>query len=274
MKAPSLQLASREGAKKSNLAFALACLPSDRRSDALLFYDFCRTVDDIADDPVRPPSEKRVLLDQWKTASPNELPSAFAGMVARRALDPALLREIILGVEMDIEPRRYETRAELRGYCWRVACAVGLVSIDIFGCRDPGSKTYAEFLGQALQLTNILRDVGEDASLGRIYLPLEDLRRFSVSEKSLLAGKPDGNFFGLMSFEADRAREDFLGARQSLPAGDRRALGSARIMQISYEKILARMTAGGFRVFERRYRLSRWEKFCLLARAFWGGWMS
>lgn len=263
-----LQLTTRDGAKKSSLAFALASLPVDRRRDALLFYDFCRTVDDIADDPDRPAAEKRSLLDQWKSASPGELPPEFADLVQRRSLDPALWREIILGVEMDIAPRRFETMEELRAYCWRVACAVGLVSIEIFGCRDPGSKVYAEHLGQALQLTNILRDVKEDAALGRIYIPREDLRRFGVSEDSLLAGRPSGDFFGLMDFEAQRAREEFCHARQMLPWADRQALGPARIMQASYERILARMVAGRFHVFENRYRLAAWEKGWLLCQAF------
>jgi len=263
-----LQLTTRDGAKKSSLAFALASLPLDRRRDALLFYDFCRTVDDIADDPARPAAEKRRLLDQWKVASPSELPPEFADLVQRRSLDPNLWREIILGVEMDIEPRRFETMKDLRAYCWRVASAVGLVSIEIFGCRDPGSKVYAEHLGQALQLTNILRDVKEDAALGRIYLPLEDLRRFGVNEDSLLAGRPTGDFFGLMSFEAKRAEDEFRNARQMLPFADRQALGPARIMQASYERILARMVAGGFQVFQKRYRLAAWEKAWLLSQAF------
>lgn len=271
MSAPRLQLASRQGAKKSNLAFALVGLPSDRRRDALVFYDFCRTVDDIADDPNRPADEKRILLERWRTAPPSELPPPFADLVQRRSLDPALWHEIIRGVEMDIEPRPYETITELRRYCWRVACAVGLVSMRIFGCRDhPAATAYAEHLGYALQLTNILRDVGEDATLGRIYLPREDLQRFAVQEDRLLAGEPTGDFAGLMRFEADRAHTDFRDARRawtSLPRADQRALAPARIMEASYERILSRMTAGGFRVFERRYQLARWEKLLLLTRA-------
>lgn len=270
MSEAQLQLTSRKGAKKSSLAFALAGLPADRRRDALLFYDFCRTVDDIADDPVRSAVEKRMMLDHWKSAPPSGLPSDFADMVRRHTLDPSLWREIILGVEMDIEPRSYETITELRAYCWRVACVVGLLSMKIFGCRDPAGRAYAEHLGLALQLTNILRDVREDAALGRIYLPREDLRRFEVNADRLLAGEPTGDFSGLMRFEADRAREEFQLAeqvRQTLPAADQRALGPARIMQASYERILARMAADGFQVLTHRYHLAGWEKSLLLVRA-------
>ncbi len=266
MTEPALQLPGGEGARKSNLAFALASLPRDRREDALVFYTFCRAVDDIADDPHIPPAEKHAQLARWRTATPEEMPPPFADLIARRHLNLNLLREIVLGVEMDITPRRYETYAELQAYCWRVACAVGLVSIEIFGCEHPDSKIYAEHLGYALQLTNILRDVAEDAALGRIYLPSEDLRRFGVNEESLFERRPDGDFLGLMRFEAARAEGHFRDAEAILPADDRRALAPARIMHSSYHKILRRMTAGGFRVFQQRYRLAWWEKLLLLGR--------
>lgn len=263
-----LQLASQEGARKSNLAFALAGLPRDRRSDAMIFYSFCRAVDDIADDPLRSPGEKREILAHWKDAlEKNEnLPPPLVEIIQRRNLDRGLLREIVLGMEMDVEPARYATYDDLRAYCWRVACAVGLVSIEIFGCRHAASKIFAEHLGHALQLTNILRDVGEDAAMGRIYLPLEDLRRFGVSESSLLAQKPDGDFSGLMKFEAARAKEQFASAKNILPAGDAAALAPARAMQAIYEKILKRMTADGFNVFAKRYRVPAWEKTILLGK--------
>jgi len=264
-----LQLADPSGAKKSNLAFALLSLPRDRREDALTFYAFCRAVDDIADDPGVSVVQKTNLLTAWKSAleSGTGLPPALDTLIQRRQLDPRLLQEIILGVEMDIEPRHYATSEDLRAYCWRVACAVGLVSIRIFGCTDPASTTYAEHLGHALQLTNILRDVGEDAALGRIYLPVEDLRLFRVSEESLLAGKPGGDFLGLMHHEATRARVLFRQARQSLPRSDARALVPAEAMRAIYEKILQLMTADHFRVFQKRYRVPLWQKVFLLGQS-------
>ena len=272
MSEPQLQLASPAGAQKSNLAYALGCLPPARRHDALVFYDFCRAVDDIADDPGRPPEKKRELLELWKTCLTRgeNLPEALWAVLLRHNLDRRLLVEIVRGVETDIEPTRFQTYEDLRTYCWRVASAVGLVSIQIFGCKNPASKTYAELLGYALQLTNILRDVAEDAALGRIYLPVEDLQKFEVSESSLLAGKPSGNFSALMRFETARARSLFAAARRALPAEDAYSLKPAELMRTIYERILSRMEADNFRVFERRYRLSRVEKLAaFLYFRFW-----
>ena len=269
---PQLQLASPAGAQKSNLAYALGCLPPARRHDALVFYDFCRAVDDIADDPGRSAEKKRELLELWKTCLTRgeNLPEALWAVLVRHGIDRRLLVEIVRGVETDIEPTRFQTYEDLRTYCWRVASAVGLVSIQIFGCKNPASKTYAELLGYALQLTNILRDVAEDAALGRIYLPVEDLQKFEVSESSLLAGKPSGNFSALMRFETVRARSLFAAARHAFPAEDAYALKPAELMRAIYERILSRMEADNFRVFERRYRLSRVEKLAaFLYFRFW-----
>jgi 15-cis-phytoene synthase len=269
---PHLQLASPSGARKSNLAYALGCLPAGRRQDALIFYDFCRAVDDIADEPGRSSEAKRQLLELWKAClvRGENLPEALVSVLVRHGIDRRLLVEIVRGVESDIEPTRFQTYEELRTYCWRVASAVGLVSIEIFGCKDPASKTYAELLGYALQMTNILRDVAEDSALGRIYLPIEDLQKFEVSESSLLAGKPSGNFSALMRFEAVRARSLFAAARHSLPPEDADPLKPAELMRAIYERILSRMEGDNFRVFERRYRLSRVEKlFVLLYFRFW-----
>ena len=271
MNAPPLELAPRANARKSNLAFALGCLPPDRRSDALVFYDFCRAVDDIADDSGRSTKEKRELLERWKTCLTlgEGLPEALVTILNRHGIDRRLLVEIVLGVETDIEPTRFQTHDDLRAYCWRVASAVGLVSIEIFGCKNPQSKVYAEFLGYALQLTNILRDVAEDAAVGRIYLPLDDLQRFQITEASLLAGNPSDNFGALMSFEAKRARSLFAEASRALAKDDAEALKPAELMRTIYERILSRMEADGFRVFQKRYRLSKAEKlFALLYSRF------
>jgi phytoene synthase len=145
---------------------------------------------------------------------------------------------------------------------------VGQVSIQIFGCTRPESVTYADELGYALQLTNIIRDVAEDARVGRIYLPADDLARFGVSEASLLAGKPDGDFAGLMAHEASRARAHYQAAATALQAEDKSALVASDIMRRTYEKILTRMEADGFRVYERRYRLSKGEKLWILVSGY------
>jgi phytoene synthase len=264
-----LELASAEGARQSNLAFALGGLPRERRDDAMVFYDFCRAVDDIADSEDRPAAEKSALLERWKSAlaTRKDLPPRLEALIGKYRLDATLLIEIIRGVEMDIQPQAYETYEDLRAYCWRVACAVGLVSIEIFGCRDPLSKAYAENLGQALQLTNILRDVAEDAAMGRIYLPREDLRKFGVTEAQLLEGAPEAGFGELMQFEAERAETLFRKTVETWPRADAAALLPAEIMRVFYEKLLRRMRADGFRVFAKRYRLGKLEKLFTLLYA-------
>lgn len=257
-----LQLPTGSGARQSNLALALWCLPKSDRDDALVFYDFCRAVDDLADDPANSVEQKTSQLARWEQAlqSGQGLPEKLRDLITRRQLDRSLFAEIVLGMKMDIVPQRFPTYEALRGYCWRVACAVGLVSAQIFGCQHPDTKAYSESLGYALQLTNILRDVAEDAGLQRIYLPQEDLARFGITEASLLAGKPEGDFRGLMEFEADRARQLFADAQAELPPSEIARLLPAEIMRTVYQKILAHMEADGFRVFARRYRLSTLEK--------------
>jgi len=262
------ELAPAGAARKSHLAFALMWLPRERRCDALVFFRFCRAVDDIADEPWRCEEEKRRLLQEWLDGIERKvLPAELEAVVARYGIDRNLLAEIVRGCAMDIRPERFETFAELEKYCWRVACAVGLVSIRIFGCEDPASVAYVENLGHALQLTNVLRDIGEDAAAGRIYLPLADLRRFGVNEEDLLRGKTAPGFRELMRFEAGRARARFYAAIP--PAADGRALLAPEIMKATYLRILSRLEKQGFPVFARRIRLRRIEKFALAIGVWW-----
>ena len=258
---------------KSNLAFALRILPRERRDDMVVFYAFCRTMDDLADDPQAPPGERLGLLDWWKTGllsgfgHPTTLQRQVVELRDRCGIPTALLTAIIDGCAMDLHPQRFATWFDLSEYVWKVACAVGLVSIRLFGCKDPASERYAVALGRALQLTNILRDVGEDLDNGgRIYLPLEDLARFHYTETDLLERKYDGRFLALMAFEAERAERFFQEAAEALPAADRRALTPARIMAEVYRCLLGRMRRDGFRVFEKRYRVSRVRKLAILAK--------
>ena len=231
-----------------------------------------RIVDDIADEP-GDARGKQAGLDAWRRAVAEEfageppLAAPVRAVIAKYSLPVAHFREIIAGVEMDLRGAAYATLEELRGYCHRVASVVGLVSIEIFGCRDPRSREYAGHLGLALQLTNILRDVGQDlANEGRIYLPAEDLARFGVTREDLAAHRRDERFLALMDFEAARARDFFEKARQSLPAGDRRALVAAEIMAAIYRRLLDRMQRDRFRVFDRRYSLPKWEKLAIVFR--------
>ncbi len=260
-------------ASKSNLALAFIALPRERRADISTFYAFCRIVDDIADEP-GDPLEKQAGLNAWKRAVAEKfdgepaLAAAVRTLIAKYVLPVAHFREIIAGVEMDLHGAAYATWEELRVYCHRVASVVGLVSIEIFGCRDPRSREYAGHLGLALQLTNILRDVGQDlANEGRIYLPAEDLARFKVTAEDLAANRLDERFLALMDFEANRARDLFEKARQSLPPGDRGALVAAEIMAAIYSRLLDKMQRARFHVFDRRYSLPKWEKLALILRA-------
>ena len=259
---------------KSNLALALRLLPAGRRADAVVFYAFCRTLDDLADAPGIPPAERAAALHAWRHglchgfARPDELQRQMLDVRDRHQLPNELLCAIIDGCLMDLEPRRYQTWDELADYIWKVACAVGLVSIRLFGCRDlPAAEQYATALGRALQLVNILRDIREDHDNGgRIYLPLEDLARHGYREADLAAGVHDRRFLALMDQQAARAEAFFREAAACLPASDRRALAPARAMAAIYQKLLENMRRDGFRVFEKRYQLGRLHKLAILAR--------
>ena len=256
---------------KSNLALAFFSLPADRKQAITVFYAFCRMVDDIADSGVLPEPERRLQLQRWREALegpvPGESPlaSELREVIAAYQIPLAHFRDIISGVEMDLSPRRYDTFADLRLYCYRVASAVGLVSIEIFGYRNPLCRQYAESLGLALQLTNILRDIGEDYANGqRIYLPMEDLARFKVSEADLADKRYNAPFLGLANFQADRALHFYQEA--VLPAEDRKAMVAAEIMRGIYLGILWKMKRDGFRVLQKRYRLNRFEKGVIIAK--------
>ncbi|MDX1680318.1 MAG: squalene/phytoene synthase family protein [Akkermansiaceae bacterium] len=252
---------------KSNLAFAFGVLPRPQREAMTSFYAFCRTIDDLADDESVEESRRRAALKAWKHGlevgfeDPTPLQQEITAVRKDYSIPTPLLLAIIEGCEMDLEKTRYATWEELDGYIWKVACAVGLVSIRIFGCKSPESETYAEALGRALQITNILRDVGEDLrERDRIYLPLEDLHQFGYREEDLRSQVRDERYLQLMEFEATRAANYFEEAQLSLTTGDRRALRPARMMAEIYAQLLQRMRADGFRVFDKRYRVGKLEK--------------
>lgn len=251
---------------KSNLALAFVALGRERRADITIFYAFCRVIDDIADSPETSPDDKARALADWRkwiresAAEEPDLARDVRGLYAKYAITPPMLDEIIDGVEMDLGSVRYETFEELRLYCYRVASAVGLVSIEIFGYRNQACRDYAINLGLALQVTNIIRDVGKDLSNGRVYLPREDLARFEYSEADLEARRHNDAFVRLMAFEAERAEEFFSRAAALLPREDRRSMVAAEIMASVYHTLLRRMKGDRFRVFEKEYRLSKLAK--------------
>ncbi len=258
---------------QSNLAFAFACLPRQKREDMTVFYAFCRIVDDIADDPEPPVDVKQAGLDSWKALMVQErepnvtVEREIWDLMQRYAINPELMLDIIRGVEMDLTLRRYATYEDLELYCYRVASAVGLVSIEIFGYQSPTTPEYAIQLGHALQITNILRDVGEDLrNDDRIYLPQEDLERFGVTEQSLRQAHHSPEFFELMNFEADRAEERYANALSLLSSEDKPNLKASELMRAVYHGILKKMRQDGFKVLDRRYRLTSLQKVMLLSR--------
>lgn len=260
-------------ASKSNLALAFVALPPERRRDITVFYAFCRAVDDVADEMGRAETERRADLDRWKASlsapQPGEpaLAAEVRELIAKYRLPAGHFIELIRGCEMDVGRVSYETWEDLRVYCHRVAGVVGLVSIEIFGCRNPQSRRYAEELGLALQLTNIIRDVGQDfRNDRRIYLPRADLAAHGYSEADLAEGTHNDAFRRLMQFEAARARECCARAIAARPDEDRRALVAAEIMRLVYSRLLDKIERDDFRVFDRRHRLTRWEKFRCVVR--------
>jgi 15-cis-phytoene synthase len=256
---------------KSNLALAFISLGRERRHDITIFYAFCRVIDDIADSKILAVEEKRRRLTAWRgwlrASTPDEsaLAPDLRALIDKYSLRPEMLEEIIEGVEMDLSITRYATFEDLRVYCYRVASAVGLVSIEIFGYRNPACKEYAIQLGLALQMTNIIRDVGKDLREGRIYLPAEDLARFDYSEMELKDRQYNERFVRLMEFEAKRAREFFARATALLPREDRPSMVAAEIMGSVYRALLRKMEKDKFRVFEKEYRLGKLEKICQIA---------
>ena len=249
----------------SNLAFALFFLPRKRRKNAMLFYRFCRAVDDIADDETLPPAERERRLEEWNLAIEERRHEEIERLIESHSIERNLLLEIVRGCASDIHPRRFHTIIDLEDYCSKVAASPGLVSLKIFGCRNPQSESYAIHLGHALQLTNILRDVGEDARNGRIYLPLEDLERFGISEQEILEARPGQGFRSLMTFEAGRAATRYAAA---IPPGeDFEALLPARAMTRIYRRILRKIEQERFPVFRRRVSLGRLEKAACFAAA-------
>ena len=278
---PALSSAEIAQRAKSNLALALACLPEERRKDMISFYAFCRVVDDIADSTVLGEEEKEKELAHWRRcvgegiAPGHVVLDEVVPLPRKYGFPRAWLVEIIDGVASDIVHVRYETYDELLGYCYKVASVVGLVSAEIFGATQPQSREYAIQLGYALQLTNIIRDVGQDArETGRIYLPMEDLKRFGVTEKEILEGRHNQRFIQLMDFEYQRAREMYDQAARLLPVQDRDALLPARMMGQIYFEILEKLHKERYPVFEKRCRLHPLRKIWILLSFMARSWVA
>ena len=275
-------------ARDTNFYYSFLVLPAGKRRAIIAVWDFCRAVDDAVDEaPGGAGSGDAVARDRlawWRC----ELARCFDGgspespqgqrlvpFIAQFALPREPFEALIEGVEMDLGTRRYETFAELYEYCIRVASAVGLICLNIFGARDPGARQYAIDLGVALQLTNILRDIPGDMAQGRLYVPLEDLRTYGCTEADLLAetagagqGVRSAAVQALLRHQAERARDYYRRAARALPRRDRRSLAAAEIMGAIYRALLGRIERSGYDVFSRVVRIPR-PRRAVIAAATW-----
>ena len=266
---------ARERAK--NFYYGFLLLPKPRRRAFCAIYAFMRYCDDVAD---RDGSveEKSLRLRHWRAALDRALTGdygdslilpAFHDAVQRYSIPPRYLHDLITGTEMDLSLPPFQTFDDLRRYCYHVASVVGLCSIHILGFRDPAACKFAEECGIAFQLTNILRDLREDAHNGRIYLPLEDLRRFDYSADDLRAGIFNQQFRSLLRFEMDRARLFYKKASPLLDLVDSESRPALWAMMRIYEGILDSIERNGGNVFLRRAGLSDVQKIYVLLQASW-----
>lgn len=261
----------------SSFYYSFLFLPQERRRAITALYAFCREVDDVVDEAVDP-QLAGTKLAWWR----QEVERLFLGNPQHpvtRALQPALARygigaqrlhEIIDGMEMDLRQTRYLDFAALERYCYHVAGAVGLLAAGIFGYADARTLEYAKSLGTAFQLTNIIRDVGEDARKNRIYLPAEDLQRFNVTAADLLHARYSAGFAPLMAFQAARARAYYDKAMAALPPVDRRAQRPGLIMAAIYSALLAEIERDGFQVLTQRTSLTPLRKLWIA----WKTWIA
>lgn len=265
--------------RRTNFGVAFALLPRPQRDAIRAVHAWSRALDDGVDEE-SDPARARERLERFRRelgrlyAGPADggsrdgiepITAALAPHVERYRIPRAYFDELINGVEMDLDHRRYGTFADLRRYCYRVASIVGLICLRIFGEAEERGRRYAENLGLALQLTNILRDVGSDLARGRVYIPADELARFGVSVEGLRRRERDPAFLELMRFQAARARSFFEAAEREVLALDRRRLLAAEIMARVYRRLLERIEASGFDVLAHEVRLSRVERVWIAA---------
>ncbi len=273
--------ASRAITRKSasNFTPAFVLLPKAKRDAMAALYAFCREVDDIADNEALSLAERRAQLALWRADVQRACGTETPAITVNRELQPvirqyrlpyALFESLLQGVEMDLDVNRYPDYEQLDLYCYRVASVVGLLSIEIFGYTNPACREYAVFLGKALQLTNILRDVRADAERGRIYLPLSELARFEVQPEEILRLEYSERFAALARSVAERARGFYREVRKALPAADRRSMAAGELMGSVYWRLLCKLERRRFNVFERELtRLNKGQKLVLVFRAWW-----
>jgi phytoene synthase len=260
----------------SNLALAFVMLPKPKRDGMSALYAFCREVDDVADDETAPVEQRRHHLAAWRADVRRACEGGSPEFVVNQELQPVirqhhlpfrLFDELLNGVEMDLDTKRYENYEQLELYCYRVASVVGLLSIEIFGYQNAACRDYAIHLGKALQFTNILRDVRTDAERGRIYLPLAELTRFQVAPDEILRHEYSERFSQLAASVAECARNFYRLARETLPVEDRRAMVAAELMGSVYWRLLRKLESKKFNVFgDQPTRLGKAQKLGLILR--------
>jgi phytoene synthase len=254
----------------SSFYYSFLFLPQERRRAITALYAFCREVDDTVDE-CTDPSLARIKLAWWRT----ELSNTFGGKPSHpvmQALQPHLaiydlkeqhLQAIVDGMEMDLDQTRYLDYAGLQRYCWHVAGVVGILSASIFGVTDPRTLQYAEKLGLAFQLTNIIRDVGEDARKGRIYLPVNELQQFNVTAADILNARHSERFEALMQFQVERAKRIYDEAFGLLPEADRRTQRPGLMMAAIYRTLLDEIERDRYQVLNQRISLTPLRKLWL-----------
>jgi phytoene synthase len=267
----------KAAASGSSFYYSFLFLPPDRRRAITALYAFCREVDDVVDETAEP-QIAAAKLGWWRS----ELANLFAGnpqhpvtkalgaFTQKFSITSQRLNEIIDGMEMDLTQTRYLDWPGLERYCYRVASVVGLLAAGIFGYRDARTLDYARNLGIAFQLTNIIRDVGEDARKNRIYLPMAELKEFGVPAADILQSRQTPEFARLMEFEAARAREHYEKAMRALPKDDRKAQRPGLIMAAIYRALLDEIERDGYRVLTQRTSLTPLRKFWIA----WKTWVT
>jgi len=265
--------------RATSFYYAFLALPRRQREAIIAVWDFCRVVDDEVDEPGdRTPAQQREALAGWR----QEIARCYGGgpttpqgqalqpWIAEFNLTRQAFDDLVDGVEMDLDRTRYETFEALQEYCWRVASTVGLICIEVFGQRSKEARDYAWHLGIALQLTNIIRDVGTDLERDRVYLPQAELRQFGCTDDDLKAGRISQPVRELMAFQAARAREYYDRASAMLATLEPRPLVAAEIMARIYRETLARIEAAGYDVFSTRIRVPRARRVAIAASTWFG----
>ena len=277
---PSEYCQNKAAASGSSFYYSFLFLPKNKRRAITALYAFCREIDDITDD-IKDPNIIKIKLEWWRidvhkifTDKPEHLVNRELQTIIKEFdLQEALLIEIINGMQMDVEHTHYDSFATLEQYCYRVAGVVGLLSIEIFGYTSPQTKKYAKLLGNALQLTNIIRDVYEDASRERIYIPADEMSQFNISANQIYTNQfkteqEQANFKQLIKHQCERAKDYYVQAMQALPDEDRYSQSTGLIMAAIYEATLDEIINDDYQVLKHRIKLTPLRKLWIAWRTY------